>query len=110
MKHKGIISGVLGICFIGLTMLLFGKDNSAMVIMYSSATLVFLLSAKDNIERLYFVFIGIFLGITELWLVHTGIWIYTNPTPYLKVPCWLPFTWAFLAIFLKRITDSFKEK
>ena len=110
MKYRGIIIGVLGICFIGLTMLLFGKDNSVMVGVYVPATLVFLLSTPSNIERLYFIFVGLFLGITELWLVHTGIWIYTNPTGCLKVPIWLPFTWAFLAIFLKRMTDSFNVK
>jgi len=96
----------LNICWLISIMLLMGicweYNLLVLVVCLFTLCLFWVVTGFDADEICLFVFSVLFFQIGEIVMVHTGVWVYSNPT-YLGIPIWLPVAWGFTNILMKRI-------
>ncbi len=85
---------------------LFYKNNIittiSLVVLWVAALLLW---HKKN-DMMFFA-AGAIAGIgCEIICVNMGVWKYANPTIF-NLPLWLPFAWGFIAVFMKRVAETF---
>ncbi len=78
---------------------------TAILTMVGLITIKFWHKKKD----VQYFFAGFILGpVVEIISINFGVWYYTNPT-FLNIPLWLPVSWGFFMLLIRRITDVFTE-
>ncbi len=60
---------------------------------------------KKN-DIIFFIIAGIIASAAEIACINFGVWRYANAT-IAGIPIWLPFAWGFIAVFMKRVAETF---
>lgn len=73
---------------------LFVWENNIVITAILFTLFLFGILFYSKAERLYFVFVGFFGVVLEIFGGNLGIWTYTNPN-LMSVPFWIFFCWGF---------------
>lgn len=104
MKKDLALPAVIYILCVTLVSLLWSRPV-VLVGLYLAVS-VFMLYRWHERSDLIFYGVAFALGpLGEIVAVYFGAWRYSEPLYY--IPIWLPFLWGIVALFLKKICESF---
>jgi len=85
-----------------VVVLIFWRNNLIVGSLLFLEFLVPMIFLYNNIERLFFLFVGVFGVVLEIVGGLVGIWTYTFPN-LVTVPFWIFFCWGYSYMLLHSI-------
>jgi len=89
-------------------MALLWKHNLILTAIYIMGFLIALIYWKDKTDIRLFIFVTIFFQIGEIICVQFGVWTYNNPS-YMNIPMWLPLSWGYTAVIVRRLAKTLSK-
>jgi len=100
LEKFAIIEFVLFV--IGIILISFFYNNNLLLTSLLIISLLIITKIWHQKDDIYFFLVAAILGpVSEIIMIHFGVWQYTNPTAF-GIPLWLPLAWGLSAIIIKR--------
>ena len=109
MEHwKGIMIAIVFAVLTLTSVILFYENSLLTIVIMALISIVMLLKYRSAIITQIFVFTAIVGPLTEIIVIRSGAWNYTNPD-FLGIPAWLFFVWGNAGVVIYQASYLFKK-